>query len=198
MPLVGDVVDAGAHDEALRDVAGLDERPEVLTRQVGGERHPLVVAPGAGRRLLVGDDGRADGDELGEVVAVLLELDLESHTDDPVRAERVGLGLHAGHRELAGVVHRLAQLLEFHVLAPLSSLDAHMVDAGAEDEADGPESRLPDEEELVHRQVGGEQPRAAVREAGPCVAGQGDAGERVGHGGSSRVVVGLRLAGGGR
>ena len=49
-PLVGDVVDAGAHHHAQRRVAGLDERPEVLPGQVGGERLVAVVAPGAAVR----------------------------------------------------------------------------------------------------------------------------------------------------
>jgi hypothetical protein len=65
-----------------------------------------VTSSGAGAGVrLVGLDRRPDGDELGEVGAELLELDVEPHADDPVGAEDVGLRLHARHRQLAGVAH---------------------------------------------------------------------------------------------
>ena len=63
-------------------------------------------------------DGRADGDELGEVGAPLVAADVEPHTHDPVGPERVGLLLHAGHGELTGVVHRLRQHVHLLVLVP--------------------------------------------------------------------------------
>ena len=142
-----------------RRVTRLYERPEVLAGEVGRERLVLVVAPVA---LVVGLDRGADRDELGEVVAELLELDLEADPDDAVRPERVGLGLHPSHRQLAGVVHRLRERLELHVLAPPADLEADVVDARAEHEAERAEPGFPHEEELVHTQVGGEQcPRLA-------------------------------------
>ena len=133
-PLVGDVVDAGAHHHAERRVAGLDQRPEVLAGQVGGER--LVrgccasVTPPSGARV-VGLDRGADGDELGEVGAELLELDVQPDPDDAVGAELVGLGLHPGHRQLAGVVHGLREHVELLVLAPPADLEPDVVDARA-------------------------------------------------------------------
>jgi hypothetical protein len=54
-------------------------------------------------------DRRADGDELGHVLAPLVAADVEAHADDAVGAELVGLLLHARHRQLAGVVHRLGE-----------------------------------------------------------------------------------------
>ena len=51
----------------------------------------------------------ADRDELGQLAAPLVAADVEAHADDAVGAELVGLLLHPGHRELARVVHRLAE-----------------------------------------------------------------------------------------
>ena len=157
-PLVGDVVDAGPHDHAQGGVAGPDQRPEVLAGQVGGERLALVVAPvvdpaAAGVRL--GLDRGADRDELGDIVAELLHLDVKADADDAVRAERVRLGLHPGHRQLPGVVERLGEHGELLVLAPAADLEADVVDRSAEDQAKRPEARLSDQQELVHREVGG-------------------------------------------
>ena len=46
---MGDVVDAGPHDQALGEVAGLHQRPEVLARQVGGERLARACSDGTPR-----------------------------------------------------------------------------------------------------------------------------------------------------
>ena len=63
---------------------------------------------GAVQHALAVLDGGADREELGELAAPLVAADVEAHADDAVGAELVGLFLHARHRELAGVVHRLA------------------------------------------------------------------------------------------
>ena len=49
--------------------------------------------------------------------APLVPAHVEPHADDPVRAELVGLLLHARHGQLAGVVHRLRQHVHLLVLA---------------------------------------------------------------------------------
>src|SRR5208283_6126826 len=61
-------------------------------------------------------------------------------------------------------VHGLRERVELHVLAPPPDLETDMVDARPEHEAEGAEARLPDQEELVHAQVRGEQ---CSRLAGP-------------------------------
>src|SRR6202044_1087694 len=132
-------------------VPGLDESPEILTRKVGGEGEPLVVTPRAAGGRLFSDDCSADCNELGKVIAVFLELDLQPNPDDTVGAECVSFGLHARHGELARVVHRLAELVEFHVLAPAPRLDSDVVDARTEDQPDRSETGLSYEQKLVHR-----------------------------------------------
>jgi hypothetical protein len=87
-------------------------------------------------------------------------LNLETHRDDPVGAEDVGLGLHPGHREFAGVVHRLGERLEFLVLAPPAHLEADVVDARPEHEPERHEPGLAHQQELIDRQVRGEEGRA--------------------------------------
>ncbi|HEY6491904.1 MAG TPA: hypothetical protein VIZ43_01420 [Trebonia sp.] len=154
--LVRDVVDAGAHDHAERGVAGPDERPEVLAGQVRGERLLLVVAPlgyPAAAGAWLGLDRGADRDELGDVRAELLHLDVQPHAHDAVGAERVRLGLHPGHRELARVVHRLGEDVQLLVLAPPAHLQPNVVDRRAKDQPERPEPGLADEQELVDRQV---------------------------------------------
>ena len=76
-------------------------------------------------------DGRADRDELGQVGAPLVAADVQPHADDPVGAELVGLLLHARHRQLAGVVHRLGEHVHLLVLAPDRLLEADVVDRAA-------------------------------------------------------------------
>src|ERR1700722_7505630 len=164
-PLVGDVVDARPHDQAQGRVARPDQRPEVLAGQVGGERLALVVAPvvdAAAARVRLRLDRGADRDELGDVRAELLQRDVEADADDAVRAERVRLRLHPGHRQLPGVVQRLGEHGELLVLAPAADLEADVVDRGAQDQAKRAEARLTDQQELFHREVGGEdRPRLA-------------------------------------
>ena len=53
--------------------------------------------------------GGADGEELDDVRAPRVAVDVEAHADDAVGAELVGLLLHARHRELARAVQRLRQ-----------------------------------------------------------------------------------------
>ena len=49
----------------------------------------------------------ADGDELGQVLAPLVAADVEPHPDHAVGAELLRLLLHARHRQLPGLIHRL-------------------------------------------------------------------------------------------
>ena len=76
--------------------------------------------------------------------------------DDAVRAERGGLGFHPGHGQLPGVVHGLGQHVELLVLAPAADLQPDVVDRAAEDQAERPEPGLAHQQELVDRQVRGE------------------------------------------
>src|SRR5579863_4417815 len=78
------------------------------------------------------------------------------NSDDAVRVQFVGLGLHPAHGQLAGVVHRLGQDVELLVPAPPADLQADVVDRAAQHQAERPEAGLADQQELVHRQVGGE------------------------------------------
>ena len=113
----------------------------------------------AAARALLGLHRGADRDELGDVAAELLQLDVQPHADDAVRPQRVGLGLHPAHGQLARVVHGLGQDVELLVLAPPAELEAHVVDRAAEHQAQRPETGLADQQELVDRQVRGEDGR---------------------------------------
>ncbi len=100
------VVDAAAHHHPHRAVAGAQQRPEVLAREIAGERPAVGRAVQHAVAVL---DGGADRDELGHVLAPLVAADVQAHADDAVRAELVGLLLHARHRELARAVHRFGE-----------------------------------------------------------------------------------------
>ena len=127
-------------------------------------------------------NGRADRDELGEVAAPFVAADVEPNTDDAVRSELVRLLLHARHRQLAGVVHRLREHVHLLVRAPATHLETDVVDRAADHEAERLESRGLDEEELVDREIAGEEaPLAHPREAFPSVLGD--------TGGRGRVVL---------
>ena len=100
---------------------------------------------------------RADRDELGEVRAPVVAADRQAHADDAVGAELVRLLLHARHRQLAGVVHRLGQHAELHVLVPVGLLQTDVVDRAAQHEPERLKTCLLDEQELVDREVAGEE-----------------------------------------
>jgi hypothetical protein len=118
-----------------------------------------LSTPGA----LLGLDRRADRDELGDVRAELLHLHVQPDADDPVGAQRVGLGLHPGHGQLTRVVHGLGQHVELLVAAPPADLQADVVDRAAQDQAERAEPGLADQEELVDRQVRGEDRAGPAR-----------------------------------
>ena len=171
-----DVVDAVAEHEPDRAVAGGEQRPEVLAREIARERTAVRRAVQLAARVL---DRRADRDELRELAAPLVPSDLEPHADDAVGGERVGLLLHPRHRELARVVHRLRQHVELLVLAPAAQLEADVVDRAAHDEPERLEARLFHEQELVHGEVAREEAAAGLAHAAePLAPGLGDALER--------------------
>ena len=70
----------------------------------------------------------------------------------------VGLGLHPGHGQLPGAVHRLSQDLQFLVLRPFSGPQANVIDGRSDHEAKRLESGLAEQYVLRDRQVGGETP----------------------------------------
>src|SRR6266576_3177634 len=119
-----------------------------------GALYDMVLAEGA--------DRGADGEELGGVrapgVAVLAELD----PDDPLRVQRLGLGLHAAHRQLPGVVEGLGELLDLHVAADVAEHAAQLlvgdvVDARAHHHAQRSVTGPDEGPEILPRQVGGER-----------------------------------------
>ncbi len=167
-PLVGDVVDARAHHEADRPMARGEQRPEVLTGEVARERPPVR---GAMQLAVVVLDRGADRDELGEMLPPFVPSDVEPDADDAVRAELVGFFFHARHRELARLVHRLREDSHLHRLLPARLLVADVVDRAADDEAERVEAGLLDEQELVHREIGGEEAALHLGEALPAVLG---------------------------
>ena len=158
-PLAADVVDAVAHHQPDGAVAGPQQLGEVLPAQVGGERPPVRRAVKLAAAVL---DRGSDRDELGEVGAPFVASDVEPDADDAVRAELVGLLLHPRHRELARVVHRLGQHAELLTLIPHRLLEPDVVDRAAEHEPERLEPGLLDQQELVDREVAGEEPACDV------------------------------------
>ena len=55
---------------------------------------------------------RTDGDELGDLIAPSMEIDLEAHADDSVGPQGIRLFFEALHRELARMVERRGHSLE--------------------------------------------------------------------------------------
>ena len=151
---MGDMVDAVAHHQSHRAIAGAKQRREVLAGEIGGERPPVGGPVKLAAPVL---DGRPNGDELSQVGAPFVAPDVEPDAHDPVGAELICLLLHARHRELSGVVHRLGQNAHLLVLIPHRLLEADVVDRAAEHQAERLESRLLDEQELIDRQIAGEE-----------------------------------------
>src|SRR5665213_51640 len=145
---MGDVVHAGAHDEAERDVPYLAQRPERLAREVRGEGLALGVAV---RLAVFSLDRRAHGDELGAVGAELVVVDVEANTDDAVGTELHRFFFHSRDGELTSGVHRRGELVELLARAPLPGLQADVVDRRAHDEAEWVKSGVFYEQELIDR-----------------------------------------------
>ena len=127
--------------------------------------------------------------------APVVAADVEANADDAVGAELVGLLLHPGHRELAGLVHRLGEHLHLLALLPLRLLVADVVDRAADHQPERLKAGLADEQELVDRQVAGEQARAVLLQARAARLGHalGAAGV-IGHGVGSFLSLGCVLA----
>ena len=84
--LMGDVIDAGTHHEGGGPVACLEQRPEILSREVRGKwpvMNRAVVSA-----VAVFDRG-ADRHELSEVFAPLLQGDFEPNTNDAIGPEDI-------------------------------------------------------------------------------------------------------------
>ncbi len=127
-------------------------------------------------------DGGAHGDELGHALTPVVAADRQAHADDAVGAELLGLLLHARHRELARLVHRLREHVHLLALFPLRLLVADVVDRAADDEPQRLKAGLADEQELVDRQVAGEQAGAVLLQAGRARLGHAlGAGGVIGH-----------------
>ena len=166
---VRDVEDAGSHHQSLGYVTRLHERPEVLPREVRGEGLAEgVEVRGTVLRL----DGGAEGDELSGIVAPLVVVHIEPHAHHAVGAELLCFLLHPGHGEFPCRVHRLGELAQLLALAPLPRLDPDVVDRRAHHEAEWVEAGLLDEEELVDREVRGEEAVLELFEAVGGVLGE--------------------------
>src|SRR5581483_2435308 len=152
--LMCDVVDARPHHEPERPVAGREQREEILAREIARER-PAVRR--TVQNSLAVAHGGADRDELGEITAPLVPADVEPYADDPIGAELVRLLLHARHRQLARVVHRLSQDVHLLVPAPLAHLKADVIDRRADDEAERLEPGGADEQKLVDGEIAREE-----------------------------------------
>src|SRR4051794_9576718 len=116
-------------------------------------------------------DGGADRDELGHVLAPFIAADVEPDANDAVGADAVGLLLHARHRQLARVVHGLGEDRHLLALLPRGLLVADVVDRRADDQAQRVEAGVLDEQELVDRQVGGEEAALVLLQARPSDVG---------------------------
>src|ERR1700677_1117248 len=144
----------------------------------------VVQAEGEGRlgrgvRQYVGlrqaADGGADGQELGRVLAPDVVLDLHVHADDAGCPHRRGLSLHAGQRQLTGLVDALGELHHLLVLAGLAqrlhdALVGDVVHAGTEHECHGYRAGCQQPEEVLRGQVRGK--RTAVGCPVRALAGQ--------------------------
>src|SRR6201999_4472008 len=87
-PLHGNVKHAVAHHEGNRGVTGPQQRRQVLTGKVTGERLP--VGPSIGARLLDVPHRSAHRDEL-EVLTFALVAPFETDADHSVSTKRIGL-----------------------------------------------------------------------------------------------------------
>jgi len=98
-------------------------------------------------------DRRADGNKLGEVLAPLVAPDIQAHPDNPVGAKLIRSSSMRVHRQLACVVHRLGEHGHLLVLAVAGLLEADVVDARADHQAQRSKSGLAHQQEFVDRQV---------------------------------------------
>jgi hypothetical protein len=121
--------------------------------QVAAERLPVGALECA--RLRGVSNGCADRDEL-EVFALALMTPFEPDADDPVRTQRVRLGLHPRHRVPACAVGRLGEYGKLRLLPDAGELVAHVIDRNAHHQFDRLESGAVQQREFIDRQVGRE------------------------------------------
>src|ERR1700752_3301032 len=93
-----------------------------------GERLPVGASICAGLRGV--SHGGTDRDEL-EVLALALVTPFETDTDHTVRAQRIGLGLHARHRIPARAIRRVGKHGQLRLLPDAGELVAHVIDRNA-------------------------------------------------------------------
>jgi hypothetical protein len=116
---------AVAHDERNRGESGSQQGRQILAGQVAGERLPVraPICP----RLRGVSHGGADSDEL-EVLALALVTPFETDADHTVRAQRIGLGLHARHRIPARAIRRVGKHGQLRLLPDAGELVTHVID----------------------------------------------------------------------
>ena len=158
-----DVIDATAHDHFNRAVAGMQQRPEILAGKIRGER-PAIMRAETLMALAMHNAG-ADGDEFQQMLVPFQALDGEFDADNAVRPHRGGLGAHARHREFARVVHGFGEHIHFLVFRPGAVLDADMIDAGADAQADRLETCFAHQQKFVDRKIRGENAGGMHRRA---------------------------------
>ena len=123
----------------------------------------------------------ADGDELEQVGVPFEALDGQLDADNAVRAHGGGFRAHPVHRQLARMVHGLGQDIEFLVAVPHAVLDAHVIHATADAQADGLKPGLAHQQELVDREVRREDAGFMRRAAQALQAFAGVDGQVEGH-----------------
>src|SRR5215469_15507341 len=104
-------------------------------------------------------DTGTDGDELEKMCIPFETLDGQLDADNSVRPHGCSLGTHARQGQLPGVIHRLRQHIQLLVFAPTPVLDAYVINAGPDTEANRLEARFTDQEKLIDAEIRREDSR---------------------------------------
>ena len=129
----GDAVDAASEDEPDWARAGSQQCPEVLSREIAGERAVAVIAVAEGPASA---HRGSDGEELGDVARSLKALHVEAHADDSVGGELRSLLFHALHRKFARVIQRAREHGQLVAGSPAPALVAHVIDRATENQTE--------------------------------------------------------------
>ncbi len=152
--LMRHVIDAGAHHHFQRPIARLQQQPQILSGQVGGEG---FAADALEHRVAGGmRDRGADRHEFQDILIPLHAFDFEAYTDHAIGMQGGGFLLHARHGEFAGVIHRLGQHGHFLVAVPGRVLHPNVIDARSHHQSERFEPGLAHHQEFIDRKIGGE------------------------------------------
>src|SRR6185503_8008366 len=143
-----------AHHHLQRSIAGLEQSPEIFSRQVRGKG--FAVRPLEAGMTLGVDDACADSDELENLAVPFEPLNRQTYTDNSVGAHPLCLLAHSLHRQRARFVHGGRQHIQLNRRGPAGKLESHVINAAAYTQADRLKTGLADKKKLVDRKVGGE------------------------------------------